>query len=130
MKLKTWLFLFSIVLLSSSCNQNYGNKLESDELDIYYVHSRDESLAKNIGLYWKAKGFLGDKKQYLRLDRAENTPTLQLVVSTKEYASGLSFDERKLLLDLQDSLRELRNAKNLEIELCDNNFQTLYNINQ
>lgn len=130
MKLKTLFFLASLLLISTACNQNYGNKLESDELDIYYVQATDESLAKNIGLFWKTNQLLGDKKQYLRLNRTEKMLTLQLVVSAKEYASGLSFDERKLLLDLQDSLRELPNAKSLEIELCDNNFTSLYNINQ
>lgn len=130
MKFKTLFFLTFLTLVGSSCNQNYGNKLESEELDIYYADAKYENLAKSIGHYWKQNDFLGEKKQFIRLATEGELTVLQLVISNKADLQNLSFDERRLLLDLQDSLRSLPNAENLELVISDNNFNTLYNINQ
>ncbi|MFT5581357.1 MAG: hypothetical protein ACI9G9_000606 [Psychromonas sp.] len=128
------IFLSSFILLTffglTSCQQNYGNRLESNELDVYYSHNQDEELARKVAVYWKENDFLTQTKQTLRLNREGDVVHFQLLVSDKESIKELSFDERKQLLGLQkDVQRKAFGDTQVELVICDNQFVELYNIN-
>lgn len=128
------IFLSSFILLTffglTSCQQNYGNRLESNELNVYYSHNQDEELARKVAVYWKENDFLTQTKQTLRLNREGDVVHFQLLVSDKESIKELSFDERKQLLGLQkDVQRKAFGDTQVELVICDNQFVELYNIN-
>jgi hypothetical protein len=126
-KIYSFILLFSLI---SACGQNYGNKLESNELDIYYTDKNDENLAREIGVFWKKNNLLGTKKQYLQLSRYKNTAQLKIIPVEKFESKYLSFDERLTLKTLQDSLNKYLTNNNLELVIANDQFKTLYNINQ
>jgi hypothetical protein len=121
--------LFFLLLFLSGCGTNYGNKLESKELDIYFVDHKHEEQAKKIALYWKTNNLLGDTKQYLQLDKQKDVFLLKIIPTQKFEMEKFSFDERALLKGLQDSLEKLVAPNRLEIVIAKNNFESLYNIN-
>lgn len=122
-------FLFLVFLVFTSCGANYGNKLESDELDVFYKQVENEELARKIALYWKENDFLGAKKQYLQLDEQNEVLLLKIISTEKFNPDTFTFDERAKLRELQDSLQPLVKPKRLEIVIAKNNFETIYNIN-
>jgi hypothetical protein len=122
--------LFLLIILLGACGQDYGNKLESNEIDIYFTNQKDEEIARKIGLFWKENQLLGTKKQYLQLDRKEKAIELKLIPSEKFDVNQLSFDERSVLKSLQDSLRLYLKNHELELVIADRQFKSLYNINQ
>jgi hypothetical protein len=123
---------FTLVLLSSACTKGHGNKLESDQLDIYFEFQEDEERAAAIGKFWKDNELLGDQKQTLRLTKDDKTYLLQLIATDKKEVKNMPFSELKLLLDLQKSINEaiFMDSKPCEILLCDGSFQVLININE
>ena len=43
----------------AACTKGHGNKLESDQLDIYFEFKEDEEHAAAIGKFWKENKLLG-----------------------------------------------------------------------
>jgi hypothetical protein len=128
---KVKIYSFSLLIfLFSACGQDYGNKLESNELDIYFTDNHDEDLARKIAEFWKQNKLLGNKKQYLQLSRNKDLVQLKLIPSEKFQAENFSFDERSILKSLQDSLQNKLNLKQLELVIANSQFKTIYNINQ
>jgi len=128
-KIKIYLsftFLFAFVV---ACGTNYGNKLESEELDVYFTQIENENIAREVALYWKENQMLGSKKQYLQLDEKDSLFLLKIIPTETFDPQSFSFDERALLKNLQDSLQFLVAPKRLEIVIAKSNFETLYNIN-
>ncbi len=119
-----------LLFLFCSCGQDYGNKLESSELDIFYTDKNDEDLARNVAGFWKENDLLGKKKQFLHLSRNKNVVQLKLIPSEKFEVKNFSFDERATLKSLQDSLRIALKNNDLELVIANNQFKTVYNINQ
>lgn len=121
---------FSILLfLLVSCGDDYGNKLESDELDVFYTDIKNEEYARNIAIYWKEHDLLGSKKQSIQLDEQNGVLILKIIPIDKFDLNSFSFDERALLKQLQDSLQSHVKPKRLEIVIAENNFETIFNIN-
>ncbi len=113
----------------SSCGANYGNKLESEELDIYFTDIKHEEIAKKIALYWKDNKLLGSQKQYLQLDHKKEVLLLKIIPTEKFEPGKFSFDERALLKGLQDSLQKVVAPNYIEIVIAKSNFDPIYNIN-
>lgn len=121
---------FSFLLfLFVSCGNDYGNKLESDELDVFYTKIENEEFARNIAIYWKEHDLLASKKQSIQLDEKDGVLILKVIPTEKFDASTFSFDERALLKQLQDSLQSHVQPKRLEVVISKNNFETIFNIN-
>lgn len=123
-------FVALVLFLLIGCGENYGNKLESKELDIYYTDKNDEDLAREIAFFWKKTKMLGAKKQFLQLSRNKNLIQLKLIPSDKFDIEKLSFDERLTLKILQDSLNNDLQMSELELVIANRQFKTVYNINQ
>jgi hypothetical protein len=122
--------LFLLLILLGACGQDYGNKLESNELDIFFTNPDDEEIARNIAMYWKEHQLLGEKKQFLQIERKGQILELKLIPSAKFEPKQFSFDERAILKSLQDSLQKVVHPNRLELVIANRQFKTLYNINQ
>ncbi len=128
-KVKIYSCFIISFLLFSSCGTDYGNKLESEELDVFYTEIDNEPHARNIALYWKNHNMLGSKKQYLQLDEEDDILILKLIATDKFNPASFPFEERLLLKRLQDSLQLIVAPKRLEIVIAEKNFEPIYNIN-
>ena len=126
-KAVVWSFL---VLVLFSCQQDYGNKLESNELDVYFTRAKDEAKAREIGRYWKEEGFLSTTKQSIQLDYQGDSYILKLIAKDTNELKNISFDERNTLLQLQNAIqKKIFPTENFQLVLCNPTFTTRYNIN-
>lgn len=118
------------LLVFCSCRQDFGNRLESKELTVFYTRTQDEPLARQVGEFWKRNNFLGQRHQYIQLDHSSNRFELKLIANQPDELKNMSYNERKLLMDLQQTLKDsLFRSHNFSLILANANFETLYSLN-
>ena len=124
--------LFSLILLFSACSQGFGNKLEHESIDVYFEFKNDEMIAEELGKFWIKEELTGSVKQSIRLTKDNDFYYIQLITNEKTDLNELPIPERKLLLDLQHKMDSIifNDEKRCQIEICNNEFEPLYNINQ
>lgn len=73
---------------------------------------------------------LTEEKQDVQFTSLDGAYRLNLIANDPSTAEQMTFDERKLLLDLQSELRSHLEIINFQIVLCNKKFEPIYNINQ
>ena len=128
MKIILALLLFTTLI---SCSEEYGNKVKGGNLTVHFIDARDEAIAEKIAVFWKNNDLISSKKQDIQLMRSKKGYRLNLIVENGETLPPMNYAESKALLDLQSMLRDsVFKEKRMEIFLCDNQFNPLYNINK
>ena len=126
-----FLIILITTIMISSCGQEAGNVVTGDNLSVYFVTAEDEPSATLIALYWKNEGLITGEKQDLKIERDGENLSLKLIYSELPEKNVLAFNERKLLMELQNKLNDsIFPDENLVILLCDNDFKTIININK
>ncbi|MDX2362661.1 MAG: hypothetical protein QNK23_17765 [Crocinitomicaceae bacterium] len=123
-----YFILFCAVLVS--CGPDYGNQVIGGKLTVYYTSAEDQSIAEKIALYMKDHQLLTEEKQDVQFTSLDGAYRLNLIANDPSTAEQMTFDERKLLLDLQSELRSHLEIINFQIVLCNKKFEPIYNINQ
>lgn len=120
-----------LLFFVSACSKGYGNKLTDDSIDVYFDSKEDEILANNLGKFWKKKGLTGEKKQSIRLINDDEYFQVQIIANDPKSVDKISFNELKLLLDLQTELDTtvFKGKNSCQIVICDNTFKPIFNIN-
>ena len=128
------IFYIGILTLAlAACSKGYGNKLEGENLNIYFEFKEDEKLANELGRFWKKNDLLGSRKQNIRLTKNDEAYLVMLIATENDFQpQGMGFADHKLLFDLQSQLNKIvfKETINCEIVICDGTFNPLYNINQ
>jgi hypothetical protein len=123
--LKTFIFL-----TITGCSNNFGNRLEGENLAVFYVDKKDKELATKLAFFWKDNGLIGSEPQNVRYFSSGKRHFVQLIPSDKFDSRLFSFDERKLLMELQKDLDSaVFNYVGCEIILCNEKFEPILNIN-
>jgi len=118
-------------LFIQSCSKGYGNKLTAKNLNIYFESTSYEKQANDLGKFWQKEDLVGNKTQNIKLTKADGTFYVHLIQNKEFKNSELTFNEKKLLLDLQKDLDSaiFTGSKGCQILICDNEFKPLFNIN-
>lgn len=127
-----FLFLLTLVLLFQSCSKGYGNKLTAKNLNVYFESKYQEEKANSLGKYWQSKGLVGDREQNIKLSKSNGSYYVHLILSEEFKNQDITFNEQKLLLDLQKEMDStiFKGDHGCQILICDNEFKPLYNINE
>lgn len=127
-----FLFLITVVLLLQSCSKGYGNKLTAENLNVYFETKDLEQKANSLGKFWQNKGLVGEREQNVKLSKSNGFYYVHLILSKEFKDQELTFNEQKLLLELQKEMDSLifKGDKGCQILICDNEFKPLYNINE
>ncbi len=118
------------LFLLTACGPDYGNEIHGGNLTVYFTDAKDESSAEKVALFWKENDLLTNKAQDLQLVRENGILRLKLIAFEPESATSMPFKERKALLDLQEEVREHLKEPALELVICDEEFEIVYNINE
>jgi hypothetical protein len=128
MKTLFWIFILLGLL---SCSSDYGNRVEGGELSVYFTNEKDGEKAQEIAEYMRDKDLLSGVQQDLQLVRTEDGYLLRMIASEPELAKNMSFRERKLLLELQRQFQDSVFMKDkIELVICNNKFEPIYDLNQ
>lgn len=116
------------LLLLTSCASRYGNSVKGGDLTVYFEEQKDEKFAITIAEYLRDNNLLTGKKQDIQLIRVDGRPHLRLI--SNGFEGQLSFEELKLMLALQDSIRQHVQLSDLEIVISNSKFEEITNINE
>ncbi|MFT5778660.1 MAG: hypothetical protein ACI837_001616 [Crocinitomicaceae bacterium] len=131
--MKRFGFLFSVLflVLLSACTSDDRNKIVGGELTVYFIDKQDESLAKEVALYWKEHDLVTGKPQDLELSKAENGYVLAMIAKKPNELDLMTFTEKRLLNELKMDLYEtIFEEKPFNLVLSNPKFETLYVIGQ
>lgn len=122
--------IFLAVLLLSACGADYGHRVVGDNLTVYFADTKDQDLAENVAVFWRNKDLMTTNKQDLQLVRKPDLYELRIIANEPKKVKDMPFEERKLLLELQNELADSLFKKPLQLVICNANFEPVYNINQ
>ncbi len=112
-----------------SCSSGFGNKLASDQLDIYFEGKNLESYADSLGSYWTKNKLVGDRKQSIKLTQSVGKIEVRLIQSKEFESEALAPEELALLLDLKKDLKiNVFKGKSIELFICDNEFKPKFKV--
>ena len=127
-----FLFFIAVILLFQSCSKGYGHKLTAKNLNVYFELKDQEEKANALGKFWQSKELVGDREQNIKLSKSNDSYYIHLILSNEFKDQELTFNERKLLLELQKELDStiFKGDHGCQIFICDNEFKPLFNINK
>lgn len=113
-----------------SCSKGYGHKLTAENLNVYFEKKDLEKLANSLGKFWQEKELVGEREQNIKLSENKESYFIHLIISEEFKDAELTFEERKLLFELQKEMDTtiFKSLKPCKILICDNEFKTLYSI--
>jgi len=125
-----FIFTITFYLFIFACGSEHGNKVVGGQFTVYFTDVRDQKLAEKIAVYFKENELITSSKQDIQLVRLKKKLQLRIIASQTKDLSSMSFEEQKLLTELQTSLyKEVINAP-FELVICNNKFEPLFNLNE
>lgn len=125
MGVKGTIFYLLIVLLTA-CSGDYGHKVVGDNLTVYFTDRNDEKLAEDIAIFWKENQLIATGKQDLQLVRLKEKIELRIIANVPENVKNMSFEERKLLGELERKMQVEIREKSLQLVICNDKFEPIY----
>lgn len=123
------IIILSLLILTAACGTDYGHEVHGEQLTVYFTHATDQEEAENIARFWKDNNLLTGKKQDIQLTRKKDILELRLIMNEPNSKPDLPFVERRMMMELQDTLGLLLD-QNIEIILCNGRFETVLNLNE
>lgn len=118
------------LLVTTGCGPDYGNEIHGQNLTVYFENGEDQQLAEKIAVFWKDQQLMTGEKQDVQLVKNKGVYQVRIIALEPAGVKDLPFNELRLLLNLQDSLRNALKKPDLEVVICNNQFEPLLNINE
>ncbi len=123
--MKYLLHLIFIVAIFGACGVPMGNRVDGDNLSVYYLEGIDKKTAIQFATYWQNHGFVGDRKQTIQLEK-ENGEILIKLIERKGYQNDpLAISEQSQLQALSRKLEKKIFNNETRIVITDNTFRPL-----
>ena len=123
-------FFILLSLFILSCDSDYGNKVVGGKFTVYFTDVKDQELAEEIAVYFKENELITSQKQDLQLVRLKKKLQLRMIANQPKAIVNMSFEERKLLTELQTSLYEEVVKSPFDLVICDDKFEPIFNLNE
>lgn len=125
-------FIFFILpsILLFSCGSEHGNKVVGDQFTVYFTDSKDQEVAEKLAIYFRENELIASQKQDVQLVRLKKKLQLRMIATLPNEVKNMSFEERKLLTDLQTSLYNEVIKAPFELVICNDEFEPIYNLNE
>jgi hypothetical protein len=102
-----------------------GNRIDANNLQVYYLEGVSKETAIEFATYWKNNDFVGDRKQVIQLDKDEDGYLLKLIERAIYHEETLEIDEQAKLQELERSLEDEVFDENVTIVITDNTFRPI-----
>jgi hypothetical protein len=120
------LSLLLLIGLLFSCGMPMGNRVDANNLQVYYLDGVEKESAIRFARYWRDMGFIGEQQQVIQLDRdAEGTLILKLIEREIYHDEALNIQEISLIQQLQRDLAQEVFNEPIFIVITDNTFRPI-----
>jgi hypothetical protein len=120
--------IFSLIVvffLLLGCGIPMGDRIDSKNLQVYYLQGVTKETATDFARYWINNGFVGDRKQVIQVERENEVYTVKLIERSMYHQQPLSIDEQAKLQELKRNLElEVFHARTI-IMITDNTFRPI-----
>ena len=120
---------FFFLLILTACSSNTENRVNGDNLTVYFPNVKNQNLAEKVAVYWKNNDLITGANQDLQLINTEKGYQLNLIQSDLFKDEPINFEDQKLLSILRDSLENKIFNTNFTIAICNNKFVPIYKVN-
>lgn len=107
------------------CGIPMGNRIDANNLQVYYLEGVSKATAIDFATYWRNNDFVGDRKQVIQLDKDENGYLLKLIEREIYHEETLEIDEQAKLQELERTLEDEVFDDNVAIVITDNTFRPI-----
>ena len=76
-----------------------------DQLTVYFNDAAAEKSAEKLAVFWEQNKFVTGKKQDLQLNLEGKNLTLFMISNAPKEVKNISFEEQKMLMDLEDRIQ-------------------------
>lgn len=119
-------YVVVLFLVISSCGMPMGNRVDSNNLKVYYQDAVKKKKAIAFATYWRDNGFVGEKEQVIQLDRDEKGVLLVKLIEEEIYhEKALSIIETSLIQQLERDLQAQIFDEEVLIVITDNTFRPI-----
>ena len=122
-------FFFGLLILAS-CSEEYGHEIHGGNLTVFFLDEEDQAMAEKIALFWKENELITGNNQDIQLIKEGDWYEIRVIAKRPEEVKAMNFDERKKMLDLQQNIQLTLNEPNLQLIICNERFEEIYNINE
>ena len=127
--LKLVAFLSLFILLFTSCGAPMGDQVKSNNLSVFFMESINREKAILFAEFWKENGFVGDREQFIQLDKNNGIIEVKLIERTIYQDENLTIQEEAVLSELSRTLSKEVFQEPVEIIITDNTFRPLNKFN-
>ncbi len=121
---------FMLLFVFLSCSSGHGNRVHGDNFSVYFSEDISPKIAEKVAFYWKENQFLTGEKQDIKIEKDENENYILFIIANfpeEVKEKGLTFEERKLLLELENDLYKVF-SKEVNLMISDQNFNVIYSV--
>lgn len=117
-------FVITLILITG-CAAPLGDRVDGENLKVYYLEDVSKQMAINFAKYWIANGFVGEKEQTIQLLTDEDKVIVKLIEKEIYHNETLGISEISKLQDLERLLKFGVFEKEVRIWICDDTFSPL-----
>jgi hypothetical protein len=115
--------LILILSFIQSCGMPMGNRVDAENLKVYYMDGVEKEQAIRFARYWRDNGFIGDRPQYIQLSKDEKGLILVKLIEREFYREDeLTIIELSLIQQLQRDLAKDVFEQEVEILITGDRF--------
>lgn len=125
--MNTKIALFLVLLLFASCEGNSYHQIKGGEFTVNYSDQGITEQATELAKYWKENDLIVEGKQDIALFFNDGIWIVKLIANDPK--EELTFEERKLFIELENDLSErVFNGNPVSIQISNKKFETIYEI--
>lgn len=128
--MKKLITFIGVVSILASCATDYGHRVSGGNLTVYFENKKDANLAEKVARYFKDNDLITNEKQDIQLVRKGEIYLLKLIARETKEVKNMPAQERYELSRLQKDLKmTVFEGKVVQLVLCNDKFEPIYNIN-
>ena len=123
--MRNWFVIFLVALFFQACGISMGTRIDNGNLSVYFLEEVNKEKAINFAKYWRDKGFVGEKKQVIQLEKGEQSVIVKLIEREMYHSDIFTIKEEAMLQQLERDLKKEIFHENVEIMITDNTFRPI-----
>ena len=117
-----------ILFTGYSCTESYGDRIEVENLEVYYLLPVQEEDAQKLGDYFIKNNLASGERQSIQISKKKNTYVLKLILSAESEKDISEEAKESLKTHAKQIGNTIFDSSEVRVEITDEHFETLLKI--